>query len=411
MKRLLPLALCLVLCLCLLTSCATAGGDLPVSDSIDPVSSSDVSSSEPEPEPEPEPVYIPEYLTGLMQDADYNPNRRVTAIMINNIAVSRPQRGLSEASILFESKVEGGITRFMALFDDYTQLSGDVGPVRSGRDQFLRLAIPFDALYMHIGCSGITKTYIDQNEYWDRDVDGQAKLFTYFDQARKSQGYSQEHTAFTTAAQLQEVFDKYGYNTNYTYTGTCFDFVHYDDNGGIRELTGDAATSINIVHSNSYRTYFDYDAESGKLLMSQYNSNHGAREKVIDENNGEQLSFENVLVCFADITTYPYPGGNVDANGNDKGDPNYQCVDLDYGGIGYYFSNGRMEPMRWFKGATSSMLRFTDMDENPLPLNCGKSYIAFVDLDEYYNFGYTAEGDAAAGEVIEAGGSEAEIGD
>ena len=53
MKRLLPLALCLVLCLCLLTSCATAGGDLPVSDSIDPVSSSDVSSSEPEPEPEP----------------------------------------------------------------------------------------------------------------------------------------------------------------------------------------------------------------------------------------------------------------------------------------------------------------------------------------------------------------------
>ena len=49
--------------------------------------------------------------------------------------------------------------------------------VRSGRDQFLRLAIPFDAFYMHIGRSGITQTYIDQNEYRDRDVDGNSYNF------------------------------------------------------------------------------------------------------------------------------------------------------------------------------------------------------------------------------------------
>ena len=30
------------------------------------------------------------------------------------------------------------------------------------------------------------------------------------------------------------------------------------------------------------------------------------------------------------------------------------------------------------------------MDENPLQVNCGKSYIGFVDLDEYERFEYAA---------------------
>ena len=36
--------------------------------------------------------------------------------MVNNIVAARPQRGLSKADILFEIKVEGGITRFMPVF-------------------------------------------------------------------------------------------------------------------------------------------------------------------------------------------------------------------------------------------------------------------------------------------------------
>ena len=117
----------------------------------------------------------------------------------------------------------------------------------------------------------------------------------------------------------------------------------------------------------------------------------------LDENNGVQLGFENVFIAFADIYTYPYPGGNLDANGNDKGDPNYQCVDMDFGGIGYYFTNGKVEQIRWFKGAPTEALRFTDMDENPLEISCGKSYIGFVDLDEYERFAYAA----AEEEIVE----------
>ena len=67
-----------------------------------------------------------------------------------------------------------------------------------------------------------------------------------------------------------------------------------------------------------------------------------------------------------------------------------------------------MEQIRWFKGGASDPLVFTDMDENPLVLNCGKSYIGFVDLDEYERFEYVGPEEEIVEETIdntqEAGG-------
>ena len=331
-------------------------------------------------------IYTPNPFTGLKKADDYKEGQRAVAIMINNIAPARPQRGLSDASWLIESKVEGGITRFMGIFEDYTKLN-DVGPVRSGRDQFLRIAMPLQALYCHIGRSGITQTYIDNNDYNDFDIDGQYKAFYY---KRNRPGKASEHTWYTNAEELGAAIDKFGYDMNKTYAEPLFNFVPYDNgNDGFRELNGEAVDNIKIVHSNSYRTNFEYNEAEKKYMMSMYNSKVGAFEDTIDENNGVHVGFENVLIAFADIYTYPYPGGNLDKNGNDKGDPNYQCVDMDFGGLGFYFSNGKMEKIRWFKGGPTDRLTFTDMDENPLELNCGKSYISFVDLDEYERFSYS----------------------
>ncbi|MBQ8603258.1 MAG: DUF3048 domain-containing protein [Oscillospiraceae bacterium] len=364
MKKFLSLVLAALTMASLLTGCISAPGG-------------DESQTPAEPTPTPR-IYAPNPFTGYKKTADYIDQRPV-AIMINNISAARPQSGLSQASVLFESKVEGGITRFMGIFEDYTTLA-DVGPVRSGRDQFLQWAMPWQALYMHIGRSGITQTYIDTNNYNELDVDGQYKNFIY---RRERPGKALEHTAYTNAEQITKLVEKYEYDMDKTYTAPLFNFVDYDENGGVRELNGEAVQTINIVHSETYRTYFEYDEATMEYKMSMYNGSKGVREATIDENTGEQIGFENVFVAFADISKYPYPGGG-------KGDPNYQKVDLTYGGVGYYFSNGKVEQIRWFKGAPTEALRFTDMDENPLQVNCGKSYIGFVDLDEYERFEYAA---------------------
>ena len=393
MKRFITLMLAVLMSLSLFTACGGGGG----------------TPAEPTPEPTPTPrMYFPNPFTGEAKTANYPDGQRAVAVMVNNISACRPQSGLSQASILIETKVEGGITRFVALFEDYKNLE-DVGPVRSGRDQFWQLVMPYDVLYCHIGRSAITQTYIDTFEYNDRDLDGNSLGFIY---RRNRPGKATEHTAYTNAELLQAAIDKGGYDMNFTYDEPIWDFVDYDIvPGGKRELNGSEpgpADQIQIVHSQAYRTYFQYDKASGKWLMSQYNGSKGTVEPTIDENNGKQLAFDNVFVLVADITTYPYPGGNLDKNGNDKGDPNYQKVDMSYGGIGYYFSNGKVEQIRWFKGGTMDRLRFTDMDENNLEINIGKSYIGFVDLDEYERFGYAGNGEEVTEDVIDSNVTENE---
>ncbi|MEG1477696.1 MAG: DUF3048 domain-containing protein, partial [Oscillospiraceae bacterium] len=162
-KRILAIILSAVLALGVFASCGNKNASSSEPEQTAPSSSV--------PEVPPEPPYTPNPYTGLEKDASFPEGQRGTAIMVNNIAVCRPQRGLSMANVLYESKVEGGITRFMALFEDYKNLP-DVGPVRSARDQFFRLVMPYWPLYVHVGRSGITQTYIDQAEYGDLNIDG-----------------------------------------------------------------------------------------------------------------------------------------------------------------------------------------------------------------------------------------------
>ena len=46
----------------------------------------------------------------------------------------------------------------MPVFTDYKTI-GEIGPVRSGRDQFFRLILPWQALYIHEGQSVVMQQY------------------------------------------------------------------------------------------------------------------------------------------------------------------------------------------------------------------------------------------------------------
>ena len=93
---------------------------------------------------------VPSTLTGLPVAPSVN-QRPVTGIMIENLPAARPQAGLSQAGVVFEALTEGGITRFLALFQD--QLPNNVGPIRSVRPYFLDWDLGFDAPLAHVGGS------------------------------------------------------------------------------------------------------------------------------------------------------------------------------------------------------------------------------------------------------------------
>lgn len=70
-------------------------------------------------------------LTGSPAPGGRVPQRPALAIKVDNYPYARPQSGLNEADLVFEEPVEGGITRYVAVF----QCHGAplVGPVRSAR--------------------------------------------------------------------------------------------------------------------------------------------------------------------------------------------------------------------------------------------------------------------------------------
>lgn len=334
MKKLLSSLLALALALTLLAGCSADGA-----------ASASQPAATPEPTPTPEP-YTPEVLTGLKQGEDYPTNQRFACVMVNNISDSayqnaRPQDGLSEADILVEIKVEGNITRFMAMYQDYTKIP-QIAPVRSGRDQFFQLIIPFHPLYIHIGESVIQTQYKNNYDYEDFDVN-----FDYTDFSRdQSRGnVASEHKAYTNAEHLASAIEQLGTDTEITYNSTFFNFVPYDEPA--RVLTGPSAARIQVTHSNRYKTYFDWDEAAGKYMMSQYSHASGSIEPSVDRNNDQQLAFDNVLVIMTEFDVWPDPG-----------DSGYDLQKVTYGsGYGYYFSGGRAEKVCWEKPTPDSALR------------------------------------------------------
>jgi Protein of unknown function (DUF3048) N-terminal domain/Protein of unknown function (DUF3048) C-terminal domain len=70
-------------------------------------------------------------LTGRSPQKGVHSDRPAIAVKIENSTEARPQSGLDHADVVFEELVEGGITRFAAIFqcDSVTK----AGPVRSAR--------------------------------------------------------------------------------------------------------------------------------------------------------------------------------------------------------------------------------------------------------------------------------------
>src|SRR5580704_18895149 len=71
-------------------------------------------------------------LTGAPAPNGTVPQRPAMAVKIDNYPAGRPQSGLDKADIVYEEPVEGGITRFAAVFQ--CQDAGLIGPARSARN-------------------------------------------------------------------------------------------------------------------------------------------------------------------------------------------------------------------------------------------------------------------------------------
>ncbi|HEV7887212.1 MAG TPA: DUF3048 domain-containing protein, partial [Acidimicrobiales bacterium] len=80
-------------------------------------------------------------LTGLPAKPELL-GRAALVVKIDNAPKARPQKGLLQADVVIEEKVEDGVTRFFTIFQ--SQDADPVGPVRSARTTDITLVTPLN---------------------------------------------------------------------------------------------------------------------------------------------------------------------------------------------------------------------------------------------------------------------------
>ena len=107
-------------------------------------------------------------LTGRLDPTGATRAHGALAVKIENTPEARPQAGLDEADVVYEEVVEGGITRFWAVFD--SRIPSTVGPIRSVRALDPDLVAPLHAVVAYsggtdpnvVGIRAATNTWVDE---------------------------------------------------------------------------------------------------------------------------------------------------------------------------------------------------------------------------------------------------------
>lgn len=307
-----------------------------------PAEAPQVSKSTP---PKPAPVYY-SALSGEKVPDEASTKIAVTGIMIENSPDARPQSGIKPASVVFEAIAEGGITRFLALYqNNKPQL---IGPVRSVRLHYVDWIAPFQASVAHIGGSKFALDEVRNGNY--RDIDQFFNAPSYW---RATDRYA-PHNVYTSFERLDALNQKKGYATS--------EFTAWPRKDGKPAATP-TATVIDVKISGiPYNSHYQYDAASNTYLRSQGGAQHLDRE-------AGQVAPSTVIVLDTTMSRVFEDGYR-------------EQITTIGSGKARVFQDGIVTEATWTKKDRGSQISFTGADGKEIPLNRGQTWITAVPANQ-----------------------------
>jgi hypothetical protein len=291
-------------------------------------------------EPPPKPTTVPSRLTGIQvpPELDALPT---TGVMIENSPDARPQSALIDAGVVFEAIAEGGITRFLAIFQETKPAY--IGPVRSVRPYYLDFLAPFDAAIAHAG--GSAQALAEVRSQGFKDLDHGANGSTY---QRVSNRFA-PHNLYTSRDKLLAAQTAKGWATS--------NFTGFEPRKVDKPVVPATAKTLDFAISGFlYNPHFDYAAQCNCYIRSEGGKPH------VDEKTGIQIQPKNVVAL---VMSHRYAGI-------------YSVYGTTGGGIAFFFQDGGVTQGSWQKTDRKSQFKFLDPAGAPFAINAGQTWVSIV---------------------------------
>ena len=308
-------------------------------------------SPTPSPTPVPTPVLVAAPLTGQLVTPALA-QRHVVAVMIDDLAAARPQSGLSSADVVWQAPAEGGIPRYMALFQ-----TGDppaVGPVRSSRLYFIAWAAEWNAVYVHVGGSPQALALLHSSQ-------GKGRVVFDADEFRWGGRYLWRiktrlapQNVYSDAAHLQSLARAVGAKT--VDATPVWQFAP-DADLAMRPKGG----TITVPYLANRITYA-YDRASNRYLRSV-----SVEGKQVDAGTNQRIGPKNVVVMAMSFAPL-----------NDGTQKHRLEAQFTGSGVAYIATNGTTVKGTWKKKSMTAPTLFYGPDGKPVTLTIGQTFVQVV---------------------------------
>lgn len=279
-------------------------------------------------------------LTGLSVPAG-SLDRPSLAVKIDNHIAARPQVAIAQSDLVFEELVEGGITRYVGVWQ--SNIPDQLGPVRSIRPMDPDIMAPFGGL---VAFSGGQQRFVDAmkatgqvSAIFDYDTTG---LFS------RSTATAAPHNVILAAAEFVNRNAKVAPpDQQYAYAATL--------DGSSAVVDGSPTSVINTRFSNESARSWTWNAEAATYLRAQ----DGTPDLTAD---GVQLGATNVVVLRVNVTV----------------DQSIPKTELIASGDASISSGGKTIAATWSKDSQTSPIRLVDGNGVTIRLAPGNTWFQLV---------------------------------
>jgi len=289
---------------------------------------------------EPEPTAIAP-LRGTLIEAGAATNPSIAAKIDNHLG-ARPQVGIDRADIVFEELVEGGLTRYVAIWQ--SDIPKEIGPVRSIRPMDPDIVSPFKGIIAYSGGQPrFVQLMKDSGVY--NAIHGQADTATTFYRTPTKRA---PHNVLVKAPQViaaHKKLDAPGQQVGYA-----------DDlasSTAVRE--GKKISGISLVFGAASTPSWGWNDERDVFVRSQA----GVKDRA---SNGKRIGATNVVVLRVKVST-------------GLGVPKTELVGS---GKAWVASGGSIVAATWAKSSRTSRIRLVDATGAAIRLAPGNTWFELV---------------------------------